>query len=142
MPRELHPCGLFAAEIIDHGTFRAATGTVQLGIIFRTEAGTITGYLPFTDKSIEHSLKKIAAIGYNGPLEKLNEGCMIGMKCKITVEHESNNGEMRDKVSWINPIDYEGGLKKDPESALYLSKFNALFSQKFAVKSTDENMPF
>lgn len=143
--RELHPVGMFLAEVIDHGTFEANTGTLQLGIMFKTEAGKVAAYLPFTDRAIEHTLKKVAAIGYSGPLENLNDGVMIGMKCKITVEHETDqNNELKDKVSWINPVDYEGGIKKSQDAALKLKKFNAMFAKHAPapVVSDESDIPF
>ena len=131
MAKELHPVGLHEAEVLDHAFFEAGTGTVQLGIVFQTSEGIITAYLPFTDAAAEYSLKKVAAIGYTGALEDLNNGeAMVGMKCKITVEHEEDlNGELREKVAWINPLDYEGGLKRSDKAAANVKRFNALFKK-------------
>lgn len=142
MPRELHPAGNFDATILDHGFSEAKTGTMQFWSQFETESGIITGFFPLTDKAAEGSLQKIAAMGYRGTnLPELADGTMLrSMRCSITVRHESYQGEMRDRVAWVNPEGYVPGPKRDETTAANAAKFNGLLAK--IQENRQDDVPF
>lgn len=129
--RELHPVGHFPATIMDHGFSSAKTGTYQFWAVFETESGQITGYFPLTEQAADGSIKKIAAMGYNGSdLAELADGDMLkGCCCVITVKHDVWNGETRDKVAWVNPEGWVPGPQRDESVAANVSKFNGLLAK-------------
>lgn len=140
---ELHPAGPdFVATILDH-SFRESKnkGTLSLCVIFQTEHGTLYGDFYLTERTIEKTIEKITAMGWEGTdLQELNYGTVLrGNKCRISVEHEEFDGKTRAKVGWVNPIDWQPGLSHDDEMAVKVKMFNKFVSKP--QKKTDK-VPF
>ncbi len=140
-----HPDGNFPATVMDHGFANAKTGTPQLWIVFETEAGTITAFLPLTDAAAEGSLRKLAATGYTGSdLAELSDGSKLrGNRCVISVKHEEYQGVRRAKVAWINPEGWTPGPQRDESVAGNVARFNGLLAKIQADKGADnKGLPF
>jgi len=131
MPRDMHPEGNYDAEILDHGFSEARTGTLQFWAQFGTQHGTITGYFPMTDAAADGSLRKIAAMGYDGTsLGELSDGTYLrGRKCVVTVKHEMYQGVTRDKVAWVNPEGWAPGPKRADNVEAGVARFNGLLQK-------------
>lgn len=138
---ELHPVGLFDAMVLDHG-FRESkkSGTLSLNISFQTEHGTLYTDLYLTEKAAEKTIEKLRAIGWQGDdLSELKDGtAMRGMKCKVTVSHETYEGTVRARVDWINDQNYTGSITHDDEAAVKARMFNAIAKK---IKKQD-SVPF
>ena len=131
----MHPAGTFEAAIRDHGIALAQTGTEQVVVKFETEAGFITGFFALTDKAITYTMDKLVAMGYRGQsMLDVNDGkCMLGNRCSITVVHEKYQGETRAKVSFVNPVGWEGAeIRRDEQAARNAQRFDALLRKKVA----------
>lgn len=127
----LHPAGDFRAEILDHGFSETQSGTPQFVVKFRTEHDTINGYFAMTDRAIEHTIKKIRAMGYEGDdLSDLEDGALLrGLFCSIQVTHDTYNGQVSAKVGWVNPDGYTPGVKKSAAAAANAKRFNSLLKK-------------
>lgn len=145
MPQhDMHPAGTFRAEIVDHGYSETKAGTPQFTVQFSTESGTIAGFFAMTDKAIEHTIKKIRAMGYEGDdLDDLADGTVLkGCYCSIQVTHETYNGQISAKVGWVNPDGYTPGIKKSASAAANARRFNSLLKKTALPKADDGNPPF
>ena len=144
MPHDLHPAGTFRAEIVDHGFSESTTGNPQFSVQFRTEHDTISGYFSMTDKAIEHTIKKIRAMGYEGDdLADLEDGTVLkGCFCSIQITHETYNGQVSAKVGWVNPDGYVPGIKKSASAAANARRFNSLLKKTAATKDGNDRPPF
>jgi hypothetical protein len=150
MPRELHPEGLFKAEIMNHGFGKSSTGSEYFGVEFGTllegdATGKITGFFYLTDAAAEETVKKIRIMGYEGfNLHELGvePPILSGKMVQIQVVHESYQGKIRDKVNWVYPENYEPGLRKDVETASNVKRFDALLQKYKPIKEDDKGLPF
>lgn len=120
--------GTYYGMVMDHGfgPKEGETGTPYLSVQFKLEtmdthedAGTITAWLYLSDKAIEHTAKKLRAIGYVGTSsEELADGTKLrGLRCQVTVKNEVYEGKLRSKVEWINPENYVPGVVKSEAAA-------------------------
>jgi hypothetical protein len=63
-----------------------------------------------TEKATNRTCKSLdAAFGREWDIRMLDAGKspFLGQKCRITVEAEEYNGEMRHKIKWLNPLETE-----------------------------------
>ena len=81
--------------------------------------GALTGYFYLSDKALDGTAKKLRAIGYVGNnSEELADGTKLrGMTCQVQVTPEVYEGKMRNKIGWVNPIDFVPGVVKGEASA-------------------------
>lgn len=129
--REMHPAGYFRAEILDHGFSESTGGTPQFSVQFQTEHGQMRGFFALSDNAIEHTIKKIRAMGYAGDdLADLEDGSVLrGAFCIIQVTHDTYNGTVSPKVGWVNPDGWQPGIKKSATAAANAKRFNALLKR-------------
>lgn len=143
---DLHPIGEHEAEVLDHGLVTSKTGTSGVAVKFQTEFDVITGWFYLTDKTVEYTIEKLRAMGWEGDdFRELNQqpAVLAGHKCVITVSHESYEGKTRAKVNFVNPEGYEGGeIQRDENAAKNAMRFNALLkSGKGKVKPSTAKPP-
>jgi hypothetical protein len=95
--------GRYTATITGAALGESQTGTAYLSLDFHTEAGDITGFLYFTEKTRDGSLQTLTALGFDGNFERLDQ--LNGIECSITVEEEQDEktGKTRLRVRWVNP---------------------------------------
>jgi len=130
MANEIIKEGYYRGRVLDSGfgPRDGDTGTPYLAVRFElspldaTEEqviGTLTAYLYLSDKALEGTAKKLRAIGYTGKdSSELADGTKLrGMTCQVQVTEEPYEGKMKNKVVWINPIDYTPGITKSEASA-------------------------
>jgi len=126
MSDTIHPVGTYEATILSHYVDEGQnTPTPYLAVKFQTTQGHVTGFFYLSDRAIEHSMKKIIAMGYTGAsMSDLNGDNMVGNKCVIKVSQEEYQGTMRAKVGWVYPEGWEPGGNDDVAKAL--TKFDGL----------------
>jgi hypothetical protein len=154
MPRELIPEGYYYGVVTDHGYGPpdGQDGTPYLAVQFDLErmndnqpAGAITAYLYLSDKAIEQTAKKLRAIGYVGTDgSELSDGSKLrGMRCQVQVTQEAYNGEVRNKVGWINPEHFVPGVGKGEASAkANASRLSTLLKTVPPTDKFNEKIPF
>ena len=131
--KKLHPEGMHLATVLDHGITKSGSGTPQVAIKFETEYGIITGWFALTHRAAEYTAEKVAACGFVGDsFADLNtDGLLVGNRCKITVRHETYEGETRAKIQFINSEDYAGyEIERDMEAAQAARAFDALIKKQ------------
>lgn len=149
-PPNIHPAGTFRAEVVDHGFSESKGGTPQLFVNFKTEYGILFAFFALTDKSAEHTMKKIRAMGYAGDdLAELEDGTKLrGNFCMVEVTHEEYNGATKARVGWVNEDGWSPGAKRSETAAHNVSRFNALLkktpkiAKAAASGKDDEEIPF
>jgi hypothetical protein len=154
MPRELIKDGYYFGIVTDHGYGPAdgEDGTPFLAVQFDLEtmdthqpAGKITAYLYLSDKAIEQTAKKLRAIGYTGTEGgELADGTKLkGLRCQVQVTQEAYNGEVRNKVGWINPENSVPGVGKGEASAKANANRLSTLLKTVPVKDTKlDDIPF
>lgn len=130
----MHPEGVHAAKVIEHGLSYTQNENLQVVVRFETEHGFISGFFVLTDKAAKWTIEKLRAMGYRGEdfAELNHEGLLIGNECDITVEHEEYGGQWRAKIGWVNPLGEGGGggdVKRDPVAAKNARRFNAMLKK-------------
>ena len=145
---ELHPTGFFDdAKIIDHGFDTSSEkGTLYFWVEYQTKHGRLTGYFYMSEKAIEHTLKKIAAMGFDGDdLDTLADGSKLaGNLCQITVNHEEYDGQQRARVGWVNENNAQVGPTHNDVAAANAASFNAMWrkKKKGGGNTVQANLPF
>ena len=120
--------GYYFATVTDHGygPKDGEDGSPYLAVKFELETmdtkeavGPLTAFLYLTDKSIEHTAKKLRAIGYVGnDGNELADGTKLkGMRCQVQVTNEAYEGKVRAKIGWVYPENYAPGVVKGESSA-------------------------
>jgi hypothetical protein len=107
--------------------------------------GTLTAYLYLSDKALEGTAKKLRAIGYTGKdSSELADGTKLrGMTCQVQVTEELYEGKLKNKVGWINPIDYTPGITKSEASAkANARRLDTLLKTVPATDRTGDKIPF
>jgi len=143
---ELHPKGIFNdVEIVDHG-FREKGDPPKLCfyVRFKTEHGTVWGDFYLTDKAVEYTLPKIAAMGYDGDdLPELGDGTVLcGNIVQITVEHDTWNDKTSAKVGFVNVNNHVQGPTHDEKAAASSKAFNAMFRAAKKAAVPEDDCPF
>ena len=143
---ELHPEGTFNdVEILDHGFDESPDkGTLNFWVKFKTEHGEIGGRFYMSEKAIEHTCKKIAAMGFRGDdLNELAGGeTLLGKLCQITVEHEEYDGTTRARVGFVNENHSTGNWSHNEAAALKASQFNAIWRAQKGNAASSDTVPF
>ena len=146
--------GYYMAVVSDHGygPKDGEEGSPYLAVKFNLETldtheaiGSLTAFLYLTDKSIEHTAKKLRAIGYIGnDASELADGTrMRGMRCQVQVTNEAYEGKVRAKIGWIYPEDYTPGVVKGENSAkLNASRLSTLLKATPATDKKGDPIPF
>ena len=143
---ELHPEGTFDdTKIIDHGFDESSEQkTPFFWARFETEHGILTGRFYLTEKTVEYTVKKIAAMGFDGDsLSELADGTALadGL-CQITVEHEEYENKNRARVGFVNPNHSVMGPSRNEEVAANLKQFDALWKSEKKKKAEAGDVPF
>lgn len=136
----LHPTGNFQAEITDHGygTSDNAKRSEFFWVKFKTDFGIISGKFYLTQAAIEHTIKKVRAMGFTGnQMEALADGtALVGNRCEIEVTHKpytSKTGENKffPEVGFVNPIGGGGrGFKRSDGAAANARRFDKLLARE------------
>lgn len=79
-------------------------------------------------------------LGWDGVIESISTGTWQTPACQVTVKNEPYDGKDSYRVSFINPIDYAGGLRSANPDAL--AKISSLYgSQLLALCSAKPTAP-
>ena len=124
----LIPEGQYLARAYDAALGKASTGTQQVAVAFLIKEGPGQGkrrtwYGYFTEASAERTLKSLRACGWKG--NKLTDLSTVGSRdCLIVIGHEADerNGEVRDRVQWVNALGAAVSNPLDRGEAALLSK--------------------
>lgn len=102
--------GRYNARALGHAFGQASTGNYQIGVELEVVDGEaagerITWYGTFSEKSAEHTVKGLRALGWTGDNLATLEAAGFGTKtASIVIEHEQDrDGAWRAKVAWVNP---------------------------------------
>lgn len=147
---KIHAPGTFPATITQHGVqANERTGNMAVIVQYETAEGTIRGYFYLTDKAAPHTMKKLAAMGYNSDsLSDLANGqVMVGNRCIIEVQHEvGQDGQQRDRVAFVHPEGWTGNeIKSNKIAAANIKRFDALWKKErgaVAAATPVEEEPF
>lgn len=128
---ELHPIGTFNdVEILDHGFDESPEkNTPFFWVSYKTEIGNLTGRFYLTDRTVEYTIQKIEAMGFNGDsLAELADGtALAGNLCQITVEHETYEGNTRARVGFVNPNNSTIGPTHNEKAAANVKQFDTMW---------------
>lgn len=123
MSRQLIAPGKYKAKPIKWGTGESGTGTPYIAVQFELPSGeTITWWGYVTERSIDRVIESLRYCGWWGhELAKMGEEGMGTKEPIIVVEHEEYNGEVRDRVRWVNSgergVSVGGGMDAQTERA-------------------------
>ncbi len=153
MPNETKD-GVYMGTVLDHGfgPKEGDEGSPYISVQFDLEtmdthesAGKITAWLYLSDKAIEHTAKKLRAIGYVGnDSDELADGTKLrGMRAQVTVKNEVYEGKSRAKVSWIDPENFVPGVVKSEASAkANARRLDTLLKTVPATDRSGDKIPF
>lgn len=107
--RFLLPASAYRVKCVDHAWGFTSKDKEQIGLQLQIVEGDhagklITYYGFFTDKTEEHSLKAMRALGWVGnDIQKMES--MYTKEAMAVVEHETDDdGQLRARVRWINGV--------------------------------------
>lgn len=100
----MHPAGEFEAEIVEHGTETAESGTPGVWLKFATEHGFVRGDLWITENTANHIARKLRNCGFAGKsMSELDSDILCGNMVRIKVDHEEFKKKISAKVNNIYP---------------------------------------
>ena len=141
---DLHPIGTFNdVKITDHGFDESSEKkTPFFWAKFETEHGVITGRFYLSDKSVEHTIKKIGNMGFGGKsLSELGDGTALRDSiCQITVEHEEYDSTWRARVGFVNLNNAVMGPTHNEVAVANVKQFDAMW--RAHKKADPEVVPF
>lgn len=125
------------AKRLEIRTTKKGTTLIEVGmeILAGDSKGTAvnwTGWL--TEKAIKYAKRDLATMGHKGSLGELKER---GVECiknevEIVVEHDEYNGDVRERVRYVNSLTGDGGADADWD------KLDVLWNET----SDEDDIPF
>ena len=144
MPSDLHPEGLFAAEVETCYACRSqVSGLPQIYVKFKTEHGYLADYMSLSDAATKFTAKKLANMNYlGGKLSEIGKSInLCGTPCQIRVVHNIYKNEPEARVKWVFPSDYDPQIVEGEEIDAISHKVNAMIKENLRPGRTGKNKP-
>jgi len=141
---DLHPEGVYKAEVLAAVLGESKTGKPQIIADFTTEHGRVRGYFSLSEKSVEYTAEKMMAMGFRGPSwsdVNLAAYSMVGNKVTVTVQHDEWEGKFSAKVAFVNREDYSPELQGSELASANAKKFDAILHAVRARVEKGEKRP-